>query len=436
MKMSNSSSSAIASSSDNVENLNGNYPYQQSLQERENFLLSWTTERCTNNSFDLEEGWKILDTYGIQVIQRFLTGKSLSIEKEKPMGTKAFSSLYTISFKLCTTAKQCDYSKDLYDRCNKSVEEFVISNIVSSMVGNNGIELLKVFSAGWKMHKLLTSWMCRLFLQIDKNVVPQEKLLTITSCYLNHFYELVFKAFIRPLRDSLLECIKIDRRGNIMDRDLLKNSIKIFGGDIMDRDVLKDSIKIFEVMGVVAISPSLRSLPEALEAEQLDIYRSEFEAYYLDATKEHYKIGMVLEPVNTVISFAKYLKVVDDETKALKERADAYLHFSTSEKAIKVCLIEMIVARRKIIVDLNKLVFENMKDTMRVSFFFLSEDQKDNLKRMHYLYNLTVAQHPENVSFSFLDGCAEYFCEYVIALGDMIIAHRSSQRVIFSFHNC
>jgi hypothetical protein len=408
--MSHSCSSAGISSAIG-ENLNSEDPSRQSFQERENFLLSWTTQKCLDNNFDLELGWEILDTYGIQVIQRFLTGKSLSIE-DKPMGTKGYTSLYTISFRLCTTAGQCGYSKDLYDRCNKSVEEFVISNIVSNMIGNSGIELLKDFSAGWMMHRLLTSWMWQLFQQIDKNIIPQEGLCTITSCYLNHFYELVFMAFRKPLRDSLLECIAEDRNKGVVDRE-----------------VLKDSIKVFEIMGVVAISPSLYSLPEALKAEDLAIYRSEFESQYLNTTKEYYNdVATILEPVDNVFSFAVYLKVVETEIEAIKERAEAYLHFSTTEKAIKVCLIEMIVSRRNNIIDLNKLVFTNMRDTMKVNNMVLSEDQTDNLKRMYYLYNLTVVQHPENISFSFLDGCAEYFCEHIISVGDQIIAHRLSQQ--------
>lgn len=73
---------------------------------------------------------------------------------------------------------------------------------------------------------------------------------------------------------------------------------------------------------------------------------------------------------------------------------------------------------------------------MKVNNMVLSEDQKTNLKRMHDVYHLTVAQHPENTSYSFLDGCAEYFCEYVIALGDQIIAHRLSQQVIIVFRDC
>jgi hypothetical protein len=198
---------------------------------------------------------------------------------------------------------------------------------------------------------------------------------------------------------------------------------------MVDREVLKDSIKVFETMGVVAISPSLYSLPEALKAEDLAIYRSEFESHYLNTTKKHYNdVATVLEPLDNVISFTVYLKAVETEIEAIKERAEAYLHFSTTEKAIKICLTEMIVARRNNIIDLNKLIFTNMRDTMEVNYMLLSGDQTDNLKRMHYLYNLTVVQHPENVSFSFLDGCAEYFCEHIISLGDQLIAHRLSQQ--------
>lgn len=202
-------------------------PSQQSFQEREIFLLSWATNSCSSNSVvGLEEGWDILDRYGIQIIQRFLGSNSSA---EKPVGTKGFTSLYTISYKLSTTAAVdvADYSKILYDRCKKSVEDFLRDNLVNDLVSRTGIEFLRHFADGWTKHKMLTSWMWKLFTNLDKTVVPTEMLPTITSCYLRCYYDLVFTPHLQDLRRYLVFSIRDIRKDISIDYQLLKDIVTV-----------------------------------------------------------------------------------------------------------------------------------------------------------------------------------------------------------------
>ena len=202
-------------------------PSQQSLLEREKFLQAWTSNSCSNESvISLEEGWDILDRYGIKMIEKSLISNSSS---ELPMGTKGFASLYTISYKLSTSEKIDieDFSKVLYDRCKQSVENYIRTNIISKLAGISGIEFLKIFLDGWKKHKLLTSWMWRLFMNLDKTVVRTEALPTITSSCLKCFYELVFSEYLVVLRRGLLDCTAMDREGTLLDNSILKEVIEV-----------------------------------------------------------------------------------------------------------------------------------------------------------------------------------------------------------------
>jgi Cullin family len=202
-------------------------PSQQSLQERERFLQAWTSNSCSNESvISLEEGWDILDRYGIKMIEKSLMSNSTS---EIPMGTKGFASLYTISYKLSTSEKIDieDFSKVLYDRCKLSVENYIRKNIEIKLAGCSGVDFLKVFIDGWKKHKLLTSWMWRLFMNLDKTVVRTEALPTITSCCLKCFYELVFSEHLDVLRRGLLDCTAMDREGTLLDNSIIKEVIEV-----------------------------------------------------------------------------------------------------------------------------------------------------------------------------------------------------------------
>lgn len=198
-----------------------------SFQEREALLLSWTMKSCSDNSsISLEEGWDILDRFGLKMIQAFLTGDDSAV---KPIGTKAFTSLYTIAYKLSTTATVgvSDFSKVLYTRSIESVESFVELNIVSKLENKTGAEFLRLFAEGWMKHKLLTNWMWRLFMNLDKTVVRTEALPTITSCYLRCFYVKVFYCNLDKLRQSLLNCVAMNREGPLVDNKVFKEVVQV-----------------------------------------------------------------------------------------------------------------------------------------------------------------------------------------------------------------
>ena len=212
-------------------------PLELSYEGREHYLLEWTTECCTaKNVVSLEEGWRILNNYGIKVIHRYLeTMNSMcDNEKQKPLGSKGFTSLYTISYKLGTALRVdlVDYSRVLYDRCKESVEEFVQKNIVeklNKLLTGEDIEFLKEYSSGWDKHQLLAKYMKRIFANLDRSVVRTEELPTVTSCYMNCFYVQVVKEFNVRTRQCLLRCFSQDRNGTLdpAHRVIIKKVVQV-----------------------------------------------------------------------------------------------------------------------------------------------------------------------------------------------------------------
>ena len=208
---------------------------QLSFPEREDFLLTWTLKNCAGNSIvDLEEGWDLLNRYGIKIIHRFINGKTSNGETNKPIGPKGFASLYTISYKLSTVSRinLIDYARDLYDRCKQSVEDFIHANIVQKlhqMLPEEGIDFLREYANGWSKHKILTSWMWKICKNLDKTVVRTEDLLPLTACYMACFYKQVFLQFSTHTRICILECYAKDREVGISlaDRRILQEVIEV-----------------------------------------------------------------------------------------------------------------------------------------------------------------------------------------------------------------
>lgn len=212
-----------------MSNLSAN-PLQQSFLERENFLLTFVTENCLEDHIlDVEKGWKVLDTYGIQIIERFLLGNAPPDEKDRPLKMKSFSSLHTISYKICVAIGHQDNTENLYDKYKKKMNFFLSTQIRDKMIYKYDMELLKEFVWGWNTHKLFTSYLWKLFMHIDKSIQkdPIENIQTITSCSLNMYYELVFRPIIARVRQVILLYILKDRNGEIVDKDILRNAIEV-----------------------------------------------------------------------------------------------------------------------------------------------------------------------------------------------------------------
>ena len=218
-----------------------------SFQEREELLLSWTMKSCSDNSsISLEEGWDILDRFGLRMIQEYFVGDDIAV---KPMGTKAFTSLYTIAYKLSTTATMgvTDFSKVLYTRSINSVKNFVELNILSKLEDKSGAAFLSVFAEGWRKHKLLTTWMWRLFMNLDKTVVRTEGLPTITSCYLKYFYDFVFLSHLDTLRQCMLDCAAANREAPLgSDYSVFQEVVQVEANLIVQLCIKNDNRKLTE----------------------------------------------------------------------------------------------------------------------------------------------------------------------------------------------
>jgi hypothetical protein len=163
--------------------------------------------------------------------------------ESRPFGTRGYAALYTISYKMCSHAGQKDYSKTLYDRHKESIERYLIDVVAPSVMQKRDMFLLKVCSAlvcvlvsmpifkefcdVWENHKIMTKWMWRLFMHLDRGIVINNNLPTLTSCSLQAFYTHVFQRIAFRVRLCMLECIEKDRRGEDVDGEPLGKCIQV-----------------------------------------------------------------------------------------------------------------------------------------------------------------------------------------------------------------
>jgi len=101
------------------------------FDKREKDLYQWTLNHCNkdaitpfevgDNKIDFEEGWRMIEVHGLNVLQDMLKECVAPEENisyrlvRKPFGANGVASLYTISYKMVHSS--ADFSEEFYNRC-------------------------------------------------------------------------------------------------------------------------------------------------------------------------------------------------------------------------------------------------------------------------------------------------------------------------------
>ena len=408
------------------------FPVFSSATERESFLKQWTKEKCANNEpLDVQEGWDVLYSYGIQVLHRFLSGDDEQKEENKSIGSKSFSYLYTISFKLTAPVGE-PTSRLIYDNCKLSVENYLISTTRSKLqeilVAERDkfhVPFLEAFAAGWNSTKVLIRWMTKLFGHLDKNVVAMDRLPTVTSCYLQSYFVLIYQPMYESVRAMFFKAIEAERDDE----------------SCVSLEVMKDIGEMFAVMSLVdsSVGTSIVSIESAVSqcrdpwCQHLQLYQTHLEAPFFEWTEQYYKTKGVRffyswshtdGILNDVVSnwneqYAKLVTKLYDMEQAERQRIQCYFHSSSTTQALRIFLIQMVVCNPAAVNDvINSLLQSDCVDHCRLD---LTNERKTLLFQFHELLSRTYHLEVGNIAFNFLDPFAKQYRKYVEELGDRII---------------
>ena len=187
--------------------------------DRESELLAWVTNICqTGEEIELEEGWAKIESYGTNVLEAILKGE---VQESKPFGTRGYSSIYTLSYRMCSQPAAKDWSEDLYRRHGESISKYLCDVVQPALKEKHDVYLLQEFVKHWENHKVMTKWMHRLFMHLDKAYVVNGALPTLTSAGLKLFKSLIYDKFKSELMVTMLAEINKERDGEAIDRQLL-----------------------------------------------------------------------------------------------------------------------------------------------------------------------------------------------------------------------
>lgn len=204
--------------------------------------------------------------------------------------------------------------------------------------------LLEELKRQWDDHKTTMVMIRDILMYMDRNFVSQYKKVPVYEMGLIIFRESVSgHARVRNrLLALMLENIAAERRGEQVDRILLKHTVNML---------------------------------VELGVQGKQVYRECFEDQFLDRTRKFYQDESVQYISQNTCS--DYLKKAEKRLREEKARVESYLHDSTMDKIQELCDEEWILAHYKTLIHM---------ENSGCSWMF-EHDKVPDLERMHQLFN-------------------------------------------------
>lgn len=232
----------------------------------------------------MEVGWKEIKA-GVDEFLDFLDG-----DREEPASATINMGLYTKVYNMCTQ-KSCDCSEKLYARYKKVYEEYIAKVVLPSLRESHDEFFLKTLVTRWKNHKLMTKWLSKIFNYLDRYYIVRYNLPKLHNVGIESFRNSVYKELHVKTRLAVLKEMEKDREGEIVDTDLLR-----------------DTLSIFQEVGMGT----------------MDAYKNDFEVFMLECTGEYYQkcaSAWIQED-----STPDYLRKAEARLQEEEVRVDKYLH--------------------------------------------------------------------------------------------------------------
>ena len=334
----------------------------------------------TQDTIQLDDGWKTIRTEGIDRLEQFLEGMNSDAmvdvgEEDKRVSVfqvKDFSALYTLVYKMCTQRQPFNWSEKLYSRYAESISHYVQQRVLPSLSSKSGLGLLSELRRRWENHKLYIKWMEKIFQYLDRYFVGMRSVDPLRTKGLSLFKTLVFDEISSESTKALLELIDAEREGHAIPEE-----------------VLQAVVEMYVWLGI----------------DSLTVYNSEFEDALLPSSAAFYA-----KRARTWISsmdLPEYLTRADQALRAEEERVNRYLSSSSLSKLRGVTIMQLLQEPQQ---DLLA------KPTNVAAL--LEADRLDDLSRVYRLFSLVDGG---------LAPVASAFRQFVSTKGSRIVDEREEQ---------
>ena len=315
-----------------------------------------------------EDGWAAVQS-AIDKLVALLTGTGG--RGSSPFTPKEYVEVYTKCYNMCTQRSPYNWSEQLYQKHGDTIQAYLTSAVVPVLKEKRDEALLKEMVLRWKHHEVMDNWMRKFFMYLDRYYVKHHSFPALHEASLDKFRSLVFDAVSREFVAAILEQINREREGEVVDRDLLKQCVGVFGK----------------------------------MSDKLAVYNEELEVPLLESTRRYYEKKS--QDWIEQDSLPTYLVKAEAALQTERERADNYLEHNTQAKLQVVCEKELLEKHEQTLLEKEG----------RGCRALLQDDRKEDLSRLFRLF-----QHVDNG----LPPIAAIVKEHITKMGEELVTKREA----------
>ncbi len=283
-----------------------------------------------------------MDEKYVNVIWQMLKNAIQEIQKKNNSGL-SFEELYRNAYTMVLNK----HGEKLYTGLKEVVNEHLVSKVRRDVLSSLNNNFLSMLNQAWNDHQTAMVMIRDILMYMDRVYVQTYNVEPVYNLGLILFRDTVVRhPHIKDhIRQTLLDMVHKERRGELTDRSAIKNTCQML---------------------------------MTLGIESRNVYYEDFEEPFLLQSAEFYR----RESQNFLSenSASVYIRKVDDRIREESERAHHYLDKSTEPRIVKVLEDELISAHMKTIVEMENSGVYHM----------LKHDKHEDLSYMYKLFHRVV----------------------------------------------
>eukprot|EP00708_Paratrimastix_pyriformis_P002138 GAFH01000877.1.p2 GENE.GAFH01000877.1~~GAFH01000877.1.p2 ORF type:complete len:758 (-),score=373.48 GAFH01000877.1:226-2445(-) len=303
----------------------------------------------------LEDGWAKLEA----TIHRL--EDDVEHGMQRTFTSLDFANNYSVAFTLCTTLQNS--TPELYNRYKQQLAKYCQEVVLVDIRKNHGEQLLECLYRRWEKYKLLGKILNCIFQYLDRFYTQRDRY-TVNRAGADNPLPL------KDLADSLFKVHVFDGIKDQVNGIILQFIRREREGEMVDRNMLKSAVEVFIVMG----------------QNKLTLYETDFETIFLRDTAGYYK--RLSQQWIATDSCPEYLTKCEDRIAQEMLRVDAYLHSTSGPKLNAVMNKELLAAHVTRLIEMENsgalaLLHQNKSDDLARMYRMVSRlDDKDGVLPM------------------------------------------------------
>ena len=134
-------------------------------------------------------------------------------------------------YDMCIQREPYNHSKQLYTKHGETIQSYLERTVLPAIRAegaSGGVPLLEELKFRWENHTIMNKWYSKFFAFLDRYHVNHHSLPSLSQVGLTAFKIHIYEHVKVGAKDAVIELIDKERDGEIIKKDLIKNTVKLY----------------------------------------------------------------------------------------------------------------------------------------------------------------------------------------------------------------